>query len=681
MGKLVNRELSWLSFNERVLQESLDRSTPLIERFRFLGIYSNNMDEFFRVRVANINRLIALKDQKLDGFDGSAKELLNEIQETVKKQRKIFDLSYQRLLKEIEAHGVFHINEETIPEHIKEQLTEYYHEELKRDIVPIMLDKKHKFPRLQDKEIYLATSIVNDKKGKVRYALIQVPSAHPRFLTFKDEVKDYVILLDDVIRLFLTQIFSIFEFESISAFTFKFTRDAELNLDDDISISMYDKMEQSIKQRKKGEPVRFIYDQEMPKDLLKYLKEAIGISEIDYTSPSGRYHNFKDLMKFPDFGKKEFTFPKRNPVEHPGFNNSGSILKSILEKDFLLHYPFQKFDHLVDFLREAAIDPKVREIKINIYRVASRSQVINALINAVKNGKDVTVVVELQARFDEENNMYWSNVLREHGAKIIYGVPGLKVHSKLIQITRFSGKKEQVIAHIGTGNFHGGTAKIYTDYSLFTARSEITREVKKVFNLMENNIERGTYRNLLVSPFNTRRKFSSLINNEIKNAKKGLPASIDIKLNNLVDIKLISKLYEASNAGVKIRAIIRGVCCLVPGIPDQSENIEIISIVGRYLEHERVIIFHNNGDKQLYISSADWMTRNLDKRIEVTTPILDESVKGEILNIFEIQWKDNVKARIVDVHLRNKYVKPEPGEESLNSQEALFTYYSKKTKH
>jgi polyphosphate kinase len=671
----MNRELSWLSFNERVLQESLDRSTPLIERLRFLGIYSNNMDEFFRVRVANINRLIAIRGQKLDGFDGTPKDLLITIQETVKKQRRIYELSYQRLLKEMEGHGIYHINENTIPDDIKEQLTEYYHEELKRDIVPIMLDKKHKFPRLQDKEIYLATRIVNEKKGKARYALIQIPSTHPRFLTFKNDEKDFVMLLDDVIRLFLYQIFSIFEFESISAFTFKFTRDAELNLDDDISISMYDKMEQSIKQRKKGEPVRFIYDAEMPKDLLKYLKEAVGISEIDHTSPSGRYHNFKDLMKFPDFGRKEFVFPKRSPLQHPGFSHSKSILKSILEKDYLLHYPYQKFDHLVDFLREAAIDPKVREIKINIYRVASRSQVINALINAVKNGKEVTVVVELQARFDEENNMYWSNVLREHGAKIIYGVPGLKVHSKLIQITRFSGKKEQVIAHIGTGNFHGGTAKIYTDYSLFTAKPEITREVKKVFNLMENNIERGTYRNLLVSPFNTRRKFSALINNEIRNAKKGLPAGIDIKINNLVDNKLIAQLYEASNAGVKIRAIIRGVCCLVPGIPGQSENIEVISIVGRYLEHARVIIFHNNGDEQCYISSADWMTRNLDKRVEVTAPILDNDIKAEIKKVFELQWKDNVKARFIDLQLRNKYVKASPGEETVHSQDELYKYY------
>jgi polyphosphate kinase len=380
-------------------------------------------------------------------------------------------------------------------------------------------------------------------------------------------------------------------------------------------------------------------------------------------------------MHFPDFGKPELVYPKLKPAHHPEFRQARSILKLILERDLLLHYPFQKFDHLVDFLREAAIDPKVKEIKINVYRLAKRSQIIHALINAIKNGKEVTVVVELQARFDEENNMYWSTILREHGAKIIYGVPGLKVHSKLIQITRYSGRKEQVIVHIGTGNFHGGTAKLYTDMGLFTARPEITREVKKVFNLLENNIERGTYRSLFVSPFNTRRRFIQLINDEIKNAKKGLPASIDLKLNSLVDSKLIKKLYEASNAGVKIRAIIRGICCLVPGVAKQSEHIQVRSIVGRYLEHTRMMIFHNNDQPHYYISSADWMTRNLDKRIEVTTPILEEKLQKELKEVFEIQWKDNVKARIVDRHQLNRRVPKKENEPPFNSQLALFDFY------
>jgi polyphosphate kinase len=676
MKELFNRELSWLSFNERVLQESLDKQIPLVERMRFLGIYSNNMDEFFRVRVANVNRMISFKGQKMDGFDGNAGALLTAIQHQVSKQRKVYELAYKRILTELEKHQIFHVNEQTVPEKFIPELSGYYHGELKQDIVPIMLDKKHKFPRLMDKEIYLAVRMSGGPKDKVRYALIQVPGSHSRFRVLRDGDTNYIILLDDIVRLFLQQIFSIFEVDEISAFTFKFTRDAELNLDDDITISMFDKMEESIKQRKKGEPVRFIYDGQMPKDLIKYLKESIGTAPTDHIVPGGRYHNFKDLMSFPDFGKSELVFQKRKPAAHPDFEKSNSILKMILTKDVLLHYPYQKFDHLVDFLREAAIDPKVRDIKINIYRVARRSQIINALINAIKNGKEVTVVVELQARFDEENNMYWSTVLREHGARIIYGVPGLKVHSKLIQVTRFSGKKEQTIVHVGTGNFHGGNAKIYTDFGLLTAKPEITREVKKVFALFENNIERGTFRYILVSPFNTRRKFLQLIEDEIKNAKKGLPAAIDIKINNLVDSKMIKKLYDASNAGVKVRAIVRGICCLVPGVKKQSENIEVRSVVGRYLEHSRTITFHNNGDPIYYITSADWMQRNLDKRIEVSTVVLDDDIKRELREVFEIQWLDNVKARIVDQHQRNLRKRRGTDEALYNSQEILFERYA-----
>lgn len=678
MRELFNRELSWLSFNERVLQESLDKNTPLVERLRFLGIYSNNMDEFFRVRVANVNRMTSFKGQKMDGFDGNAAELLEAIQNQVAKQRKVYDLAYRKILNELEKHHIYHVNESNVPDKFKAELAAYYHGELKQDIVPIMLDKKRKFPRLMDKEIYLAVRMSGGPKEKIRYALIQIPSSHPRFKVLKDGDTNYVMLLDDIIRLFLQQIFSIFEVDEIAAYTYKFTRDAELNLDDDISISMYDKMEESIKQRKKGEPVRFIYDGQMPKDLIKYLKESIGTAPTDHVVPSGRYHNFKDLMSFPDFGRSELVFPSLKPSFHPEFNKCSSILKMILAKDVMLHYPYQKFDHLVDFLREAAIDPKVKEIKINIYRVAKRSQIINALINAVKNGKEVTVVVELQARFDEENNMYWSNVLREHGAKIIYGVPGLKVHSKLIQVTRFSARKEQVIVHVGTGNFHGGNAKIYSDFGLLTARPEIAREVKKVFGLLENNIERGTYRYLMVSPFNTRRKFLQLIDLEIKNAKKGLPAAIDIKMNNLVDIKLIKKLYDASNAGVKVRAIIRGICCLVPGVKKQSENIEVRSIVGRYLEHARSVVFHNNGDPMYFITSADWMQRNLDKRIEVSTVVLDDDLKNELREVFEIQWSDNVKSRVVDQNQRNLKVKRTPDSPMINSQEVLFNRYNEK---
>ena len=677
MKKLVNREFSWLSFNERVLQESLDRSVPLVERLRFLGIYSSNLDEFFRVRVANINRMIELKNQRIEGYSGSPKSLLNDVQKIIKKQRRLYDISYQRLLKDMESHNIFHINETNIPDYLKEELSQYYHSEIKQDIVPIMLERKRKFPRLRDKEIYLAVKMISGKKNKIRYALIQIPSQHKRFITLDRADKTYVLILDDLVRLYMRQIFSIFEVSQIEAYTFKFTRDAELNIDDDFSISMYDKMEESIKQRKKGEPLRFVYDQTMDPNLLTFLKKAIGVSSEDHIAPGGRYHNFKDLMKFPDFGRSNFIYPKQNPLEDKEFVHENSVIKTILEKDVFLHYPYQKFDHLVDLLREAAIDPKVREIKVNIYRVARRSQVINALINAIKNGKMVTVVVELQARFDEENNMYWSNIMREHGAKLIFGVPGLKVHSKLIQITRIEGKKEQLITHVGTGNFNGDTAKLYSDFSLFTSKPEISKEVKKVFNLLENNIERGIYKSIFVSPFNTRRKFIELINKEIKNSKKGIPASIDLKLNSLVDSKLINKLYDASKAGVKIRIIVRGICCLIPGKIGLSENIEVKSIIGRYLEHHRFFIFHNEGKPNYYISSADWMTRNLDKRIEVTAPILDEAIQNEIQDVFDIMWRDNVKARIIDEFQRNKYVRPQEKEDLHNSQEELFDYYRK----
>jgi polyphosphate kinase len=668
---LQNRELSWLSFNERVLQEAIDKSNPLLERIRFLGIYSNNLDEFFRVRVANINRMISAGIRKLDGFDGTPAELLRLVFKVIKQQRKLYEATYQRLIGELEEHGVFHVNETNVSNNFKHYLQTYFLTELKQDIVPLILDKKIKFPRLVDKEIYLGIRMFQNEKKKTKFALIQVPSQHPRFITFRENDKTYVMLLDDVIRLFLKDIFSIFIFDSIEAHTFKFTRDAELDLDDDISVSMYDRMEESIEQRKKGEPLRFVYDENMPKDLLNLLRSALTITKTDHDAPGGRYHNSKDLMNFPQVLDDSFCFPKRPSLNHPDFLKAQSIIKLITEKDQMLHYPYQKFDHLIDFLREAAIDPKVKSIKISLYRIARKSQVINALINALRNGKQVVVVVELQARFDEENNMYWSNILRDHGARIIYGIPGFKVHAKLILVSRKSGKVSQKFAHIGTGNFHGINAKIYTDFSLLTADKLITGEVAKVFNFLENNIERTSYRSLMVSPFNTRRKFIALINNEIKNARKGKHAQIDIKINNLVDTKLIRKLYEAAEQGVKVRGIVRGVCCMKSGV--SSKNISLKSVVGRYLEHGRLIIFHNDGNPQTFISSADWMTRNLDKRIEVTAPILDKDINKQLQHIFEMEWEDNIKSRIIDDRQLNRYWRK--GESKLQVHEEMFKLY------
>jgi polyphosphate kinase len=672
--ELVNRELSWLSFNERVLQEAIDQNVPLIERMRFLGIYSNNMDEFFRVRVANIKRIISIKKNSVQGYSGTASELLEDIREEVLKQQKMFESCYQDILTELKEKNIFQLTERNLTQSHKEELSNYFHSDLKHEIVPIILNPKLPFPKLRDTHIYLAVRLEKEKSKKPFYALIQIPSSYQRFYQIQEQDKSYFILIDDIIRLHLESIFTIFDVKEMEAFTFKFTRDAELNLDDDLSVSFIEKMEASLQNRKKGEPVRFVYDSKMPADLKNYLLKALNLKAGLNAIPGGRYHNFKDFANFPDFGKKELIYEKLPALDHPDLINTKSYLNTFSEKDILLHFPYQKFDYVVDTIREAAIDPSVKSIKINVYRVAHNSQIMNALLNAVNNGKEVVVIFEIQARFDEENNLYWAERMKEQGAKVIYGVQGLKVHSKLLKITRTYKGKEQIIAFIGTGNFHEKTAKIYSDVGLFTSNPALCQEVRKVFRLMENNIDRGVYRNLLVSPFNNRRKLTSLIQTEIDNAKKGLPSGICIKINNLVDVKMIDKLYQASNAGVKIKLNVRGVCCLVPGIKNQSENIQVISVVDRFLEHARFMIFENNKNPLYYISSSDWMERNLDKRIEVGAPILDKVLQNELQTIFGLQWSDNQKSREIDKKLKNKHHTNEL-DYPVRSQMALYEYY------
>jgi polyphosphate kinase len=479
--ELINRELSWLAFNERVLQEAMDERVPLIERIRFLGIYSNNMDEFFRVRVANIKRIISIKKNSVPGFEGTATELLDAIRKEVITQQKQFESIYQHLVAQLAQNSIIQLNENNLSESQQAEIQRFFHADLKHIIVPIILDINRPFPKLRDKSIYLAVRMSIPSKRKPLFALIEIPKKYPRFFQLKDKKNDYFILIDDIIRFNLGTIFHIFEAENIEAFTFKFTRDAELNLDDDLSVSFIEKIEKSLKQRKKGQPVRFVYDQKMPLDLKNYLLKNLGLKLGSNTIPGGRYHNFKDFAGFPDFNRKELIYEKLVPQDHPRLKNATSYIKEILVKDLLLHFPYQKFDHVVDLLREAAIDPKVKSIHINIYRVASDSQIMNALINAVNNGKEVVVIMELQARFDEENNLIWSEKLKENGAKVIFGVQDLKVHSKLMLITRVSKLKEQHIAYIGTGNFHEKTARIYSDVSLLTANHELCVEVKKCF--------------------------------------------------------------------------------------------------------------------------------------------------------------------------------------------------------
>lgn len=670
---LINRELSWLSFNERVLQEAMDPSVAPTERMRFLGIYSNNLDEFFRVRVANLKRMIEIKNEKVFGYKGTAEELYVEIRKVVLKQQQLFENAYEAIKTEFKKDGIHFIDECACTEKELQELDYFFREKLKHAIFPILLDKKRPLPKLRDYAIYLGVKIVS--QAKVRYALIQIPTEFSRFFILQQTAQTNVILIDDVIRLYLNDIFAVYQANHIEAYTFKFTRDAELDLDDDLSLSFFEKIEKSVKQRKKGQPVRFVYDAQMPNDLLQFLLQQLDLKKGVNTIPGGRYHNFKDFMRFPDFNNSAYRFAPQAPLPHPAFINCKSIISKIISQDILLHFPYQQFDHVVDLLREASLDAKVKEIKINIYRVAQNSEVMNALLACIFNGKQITVVFELQARFDEENNLWWSNRLKDHGANVIYGLQNLKVHSKLLQIKRISDAKIQYITYIGTGNFNEATSTIYTDLGLLTADKEISLEVSRVFGMLENNLERHAFRHLLVSPFNTRRKLMALIEREIKFAKAKKPAFIKLKFNNLTDIKLIDKLYAASKAGVKIELIIRGICCLKPGVKGLSDHITAISIVDRYLEHARFLIFGNNGKPDYFISSADWMERNLDQRVEVGTIIKDLAIQQQIDLIFDYQLKGSVKARSISADYKNAYSKRNLP--PFHAQQELYAHYKR----
>lgn len=681
--KLFNRELSWLSFNERVLQESLDQTNPLVERIRFLGIYSNNMDEFFRVRVASVRRLILIGQKKIEGFNGGPRALLKEIKAVVMEQQIMFDLSYQKLIRELKENHILQTSEKHLKSKEGEFVKTFFREKIRPQIVPIMLSSKRRFPQLKDSGNYLGIKLTDFEKSRVKYALIEIPKKTNRFVIIPtpENAPKKIILLDDIIRYNIAEIFNIFKYDTIDINSFKITRDAELDVDDDISKSYLEKMKDSVEMRKSGETVRFVYDSAMPVDLLEYLMEALNLKPGQNIIPGGPYHNFKDFMSFPDFGNSNFTFKKRSALAHPDLmGSSDSLIKRVLKKDIMLTYPFQTFQHVIDILREAAIDPKVYSIKINLYRVAPDSHIINALISAAKNGVKVTAIIELKARFDEANNIKWSNVLEENGVNVLFGVQNLKVHSKLFIIKRkTSANKTEAIAHIGTGNFHEKTANIYTDCSLLTADKTITREVEKVFRIFKNNIDRSVFRELMVSPFNIRRKFYRLIDQEIKFAKNGEHACIELKLNNLVDRQIIKKLYQASQAGVKIKCIIRGICSLVPGIKGLSENISIRSVVGQYLEHTRIIVFHNGGKKLYYISSADWMTRNLDRRIEVTVPIFNKEIQDDLRFMLDAYFSDNQKARIIDELQQNKSVES-GADKKYNAQNEIYRYFKSKIK-
>lgn len=657
---LINRELSWLSFNERVLQEAQDKTVPLIERIKFLGIFSNNRDEFFRVRVATLSRVLRHQKKAEEIIGENPVRLLNKIQKTVIDQQIKFETVYSSLLKELEQNNIFIINEKQLSAEQGAHVKTFFRDKVLPSLFPIMLDSAVSFPYLKDKSGYLIIKLgKNDKKKKNKYALIEVPTEElSRFVVLpRVHDKNYIILLDDVIRYCLEDIFPNFAHDFTEAYNIKLTRDAEIDIDNDISKSFVEKISKGLKDRKKGLPVRLVYDSKIAPDMLDFIMKKIKLGKEDNPIPGGRYHNFKDFISFPNIGAPELSYKKAIPSKHPDFINKTNLFNVLKEKDVMLTFPYQSYEHIIDLLREASIDPKVISIKITLYRVARNSNVVKALINAIKNGKEVTAVVELQARFDEEANIYWANKLQEEGANIIYGVPGLKIHSKMFLITRRESGKINNYAHIGTGNFNGDTAKIYTDHSLLTSDKRITEEVEKVFVFYSDNFKSGTYKHLMVSPFFMRKRIVQLINREIQNAKAGKPAYILLKLNNLVDIGMIKKLYEASAEGVEIKLLVRGTCALVAGVRGISDNIEAISIVGRYLEHSRVFIFCNGGDEKYFISSADWMTRNLDHRSEVAVPIYDKNIQLQLRKIIDKLWEDNTKARVLGSKQNNEYRK------------------------
>lgn len=679
----VNREISWLWFNERVLQESTDKNVPLIERLRFLGIYSNNLDEFFKVRYATVKRILEAGKKGKSVLGGeTAKDLLEEITKIVINQQARSVNILREIQTELEGQKIFIIKETQLNEHQRDFVKEYFLEKVSPQLMTIILNDLTEFPTLKDTAAYLAVKmiIIGDQiaeEKEKRYALIEIPKGIDRFIVLpKEGDKNYIIILDDLIRYCLRSIFTMFEYESISAHMIKITRDAELDMDNDLSKSFIAKISSSVEHRKLGDPVRFVYDKSIGEDTLSFLKEKMNIEDTDSVIPGGRYHNRRDYMGFPSLGRQDLMYDKITPLPVKGFSMEGSLFEQIAQKDYLQYTPYHTFSYVIKFLREAALDPKVRSIKITVYRLASNSQVAASLINAVKNGKQVTVQIELQARFDEQANIEYAEELQAEGVKLIFGVPGLKVHSKVCVIDREEETGLKRYGFISTGNFSEATARIYTDYTLFTAHEAILKELNKVFAFFETTYKINKYKHLVVSPHYTKSTFLKLIDKEIESAQKGKEAYIKIKMNSFTSYKMIDKLYEASEAGVKIQLIVRGICCLIPGVKGMSENIEAISVVDKFLEHPRLFIFGNNGNPKIYISSADWMTRNLDNRVEVGCPIYDEDIRQELLDTFEISWSDNVKARIFNEAQDNAYRKN--GETKVRSQFAMYDYYLKK---
>ncbi|HKN05815.1 MAG TPA: polyphosphate kinase 1 [Buttiauxella sp.] len=671
----IEKELSWLSFNERVLQEAADKSNPLIERMRFLGIYSSNLDEFYKVRFAELKRRILIKREQ--NPDLSSQRLLTKIQSQVLKTGKVFDNLYNELLLEMAHNKIFLINERQLSENQQEWLKVYFKNHLRQYVTPTIIKPDTDLIQfMKDSYTYLVVEII--KGDTITYSLLEIPSDKvPRFVNLPPEKPNRLksmILIDNILRFCLDDIFrGFFDYDTLNAYSMKMTRDAEYDLVHEMESSLLELMSSSLKQRLTAEPVRFVYQRDMPDAMVDMLRKKLSISRYDSIIPGGRYHNFKDFISFPNVGREKLVNKPLPRLRHYGFDKFRNGFDAIRDHDILLYYPYHTFEHVLELLRQASFDPSVLAIRINIYRVAKDSRIIDAMIHAAYNGKKVTVVVELQARFDEEANIHWAKCLTEAGVHVIFSVPGLKIHSKLFLISRLEEGKVVRYAHIGTGNFNEKTARLYTDYSLLTADVRITDEVREVFNFIENPYRPVKFNYLMVSPQNSRSLLYQMIDKEISNAQQGLTAGITLKLNNLVDPGLVNRLYAASQSGVSINLLVRGMCSIIPNQPGISDNIHIISIVDRFLEHDRIYIFENNGDKKIWISSADWMTRNIDYRIEVAVPLLDPNLKQYMMDVINLLFSDTVKARVIDKEGNNHYVQ-RGNRRKIRAQLAIYDY-------
>ena len=671
--RYVERDVSWMYFNQRILLEAAKKNVPLLERLSFLGIYSNNLDEFFRVRMATLNRIMECEDKDIKKERENAQRIFKQINKLNAAYTSQFEETFQDIVKDLEAQGIYLVNELQLTERQKDYIRNLYQMDLNGSTFPYFLSELKQLGELADSDIYLAIRLTRwaGEHKKKDYALIEMPvNEFGRFIRLPDdEGKICLMFLDDVVRFCLPFIFMGLNYDQYEAYTFKFTKDAEMEIDPEVRSGVMEKVSKGIKSRKRGNPIRLVYDASMPKELLKLIMNKLNIDKLDTRVAGGRYHNMKDLMRFPDCGRKDLKYPPQPPLIKSELAE-GSVLDLIREKDRYLHYPYHSFSGYLRVLREAAISKDVKCIKTTLYRLAKDSRVVKALICAAKNGKNVTVVIELMARFDEASNISWSKKMQDAGIHVIFGVEGLKIHSKLTYI----GSTKGDIACVSTGNFHEGNARVYTDITMMTARKSIVNEVDAVFDFIEKPYSPKPFRHLLVSPNDMRKKVISMLNNEIKQAKAGKPAYLMAKINHITDKALVKKIYEASAAGVRIDLLVRGNCSLVTGIPGVSDTIRIIGIIDRYLEHSRILIFGNGGEERYFIGSSDWMTRNLDNRIEVMAPVYDPDIQRDLKRIIEFGLKDTMQGHIVDGTGRNL---PWTTEENLpfRSQEALYNCY------